>query len=474
MPTLGGAFGYVMGELGYVAHDWQRHAADVSLQLTRRRVGRGRARVSPRRLASRTVTVLLGRQGGKTAWAKSRAWLQCLLPSLDGVAELVGGPVGPQRVGWLAQDRASALRAWLEALDRLMASPFGELVHKPRLQRGDESVRFTNGSTLRVITPSRTGPRGLALDCIVLDEALAHHVDLLKALAPTQAQRDSNATSIGAQMVALSSAPSDEQFSSLLVALREQGRRAVADGDTTKCWLEWSSEPGADPYSEAQWAMACPTLDRPGGISSDFLRLQSETLDRDTFAVEYLSLPGAGPAAHCVDVDAWARAPTTELADQIVLAVDGRPDSQSAAIVAVGRTGDVFGVEVVEQAEGVDWVPARLVDIARRWTAQVVVDRGGPLGWLVPALEHAGIGVVTAGASDVLTAAAGFAVAVATDTVAHDRDPRLDEAVLAAVRRRAGDRWQFDRTSPVDLSPLIAASLGVWALQTRVFIPQIH
>ena len=127
-----------------------------------------------------------------------------------------------------------------------------------------------------------------------------------------------------------------------------------------------------------------PDARPPGGISSDFLRLQAETLDRDTFSVEYLSLPSLGPATHCIDVDAWAMAPQVDFRDDITLAVDGRPRRQPARRSSPsGAAGDVIGVEVLEQADGVDWVPAALAELAARWSARVVVDRSGPIGWVL-------------------------------------------------------------------------------------------
>lgn len=474
-PTLGPLLVEVAAGLGWESHAWQRHAADVSLQLARRR--RGGVRLSSRRFAAQTAGVMVGRQSGKSAWAQSRAWLQCLLPDL-GVDQLVGGTVGPQFVGWLAQDRSSALRAWDEAVDRLVASPFGDSVSRVVRQRGDERVMFHNGSVLRVVTPSRVGPRGLALDLIVLDEALAHPLELLAALSPTMAARDGAAGSLGAQFVALSSAPADEYRSSLLVALREQGRRAVTERDSSTCWLEWSATPGCDPYDEAEWRGACPTLDQPGGISTEFLRMQSQTLDRDVFAVEYLSLPSVGPAERCIDVDAWAVAGDVDMADDVVLAVDGRPDGSSAAVVAAGRDPETgrIGVEVVDmRPDGVEWVSDRVVELAERHRAHVVVASAGPLAWTIPGLRRAGVRLLTASSSEVLSAAAVFAAGVASGNVGHASDPRLDEAVEAAVRRRSGDRWAFDRACPTDLSPLIAASLGVWTIDAhRIPRPAIH
>jgi hypothetical protein len=211
-------------------------------------------------------------------------------------------------------------------------------------------------------------------------------------------------------------------------------------------------------------------------VSTAYLRMQAQTLDRDVFAVEYLSLPTLGPSTHCLDLDAWATAGVVPLVDDVVFAVDGRPDSTAAAVVAVGRDpySGRIGVEVVDlRADGVDWVPGRLVELTERHDARVVVAAAGPLGWVIPSLRRDGVRLTVASSSDVLTAAAVFASGVATGSVGHAHDPRLDEAVWAAVRRRSGDRWAFDRTCPTDLSPLIAASLGVWAVDSRT-VEQPH
>ena len=109
-----------------------------------------------------------------------------------------------------------------------------------------------------------------------------------------------------------------------------------------------------------------------------------------------------------------------------------------------------------------------------RWAAGAAALACGPLGWLVPGLERDGVPMVLASAADVLTAAAGFAVAVTNATVAHQRDPRLDEAVEAAVRSPAGGSagCRSDLAAAVDMAgQLIAASLGVWAVLTAPVVP---
>jgi hypothetical protein len=399
--------------------------------------------------------------------ARVRGWTQCLLPELDGVAELVGGRVGPQHVGWLCQDRANAIRAWNDAVDMLQMSEYSDAVKRVTRQRGDESVTFRNGSWLRVVTPSRTGPRGLDCDLIVLDEALAHGVELLAALAPTQAQRDQNPQSLGAQLVALSS--EGDERSTLLATLSEIGRRSVAERDRSRAWFEWSAAPDADAYDPAVWRAAIPTLDRPGGISSDFIRLQAETMDVADFRREYLCLHTPRPAQQVIDADSWNESPLSSPSSAVVFGVDITPSGSAAALVAVGQGPRGYSVEIVDAAGGVEWLTGATVERAKRWNAPVVLDAAGPAAWLAPALEQAGVEVVKIRAGDVLAAASRFAVLVDEAKIAHMPDTRWDAAIAAATRRRSGDRWGFNRHAG-DVSVLVAVALAVWALESSAVI----
>jgi hypothetical protein len=461
--TLGGAAATVARGLGVEWWPWQRYVADTSMELRRRRLSVQQLDAPRVRFVSGQVGVEVPRQCGKSIVARVRGWTQCLLPELDGVEELCGGAVGAQHVGWLCQDRANAIRSWLDAVDMLMQSEYRSAVRRVRTQRGDESVAFKNGSYLRVVTPSRTGPRGLDLDLILLDEALAHEVALLAALAPTQAARDQNPRSIGSQLLALSS--EGDERSTLLATLAEVGRRAVAEGDRTRMWFEWSADPEADPYDPRTWALAIPTLDRPGGISTEFIRMQSETMDVDDFRREYLCLHTPRPAAQVIDPDRWELSPRGAPSGAIVFAVDITPSGSSASLVAVGSADRGYAVELVDSAPGVEWLTSATIEKAKRWGAPVVLDGNGPAAWLAPALVQAEVEVIRVRAGDALAAASRFAVLVDEGCITHQHDARFDVAISSAVRRRSGDRWGFDRNTG-DVSCLVAAALGVWAIET--------
>jgi hypothetical protein len=458
--SLGPFAAQVATGLGVEWWPWQKYVTDTAMELRRRRGKNGLARFQ-----AAHVGILVPRQCGKSIVARVRGWTQCLLPDLDGVADLVGGRVGPQHVGWLCQDRANAIRAWTDAVDMLMSSDYAEAVQRVKMQRGDECVTFRNGSWLRVVTPSRTGPRGLDCDLILLDEALAHDVSLLAALAPTQAQRDQASKSLGAQLVALSS--EGDERSTLLATMAEQGRRAVAERDRSRAWFEWSAPPDADVYDPEVWRAAIPTLDRPAGISTDFVRLQSETMDLDDFRREYLCLHTPRPAQQVIDLDRWEDSPhgQPERNVPVVFGVDVTPSGSAASLVAVATADRGHALELVRTAGGVDWLTAATVDIAKRWNAPVVLDGTGPAAWLAPALEQAEVEVIRIKAGDVYAAASRFAVLVDEGRIAHQHDPRLSAAVAAATRRRSGDRWGFDRHA-ADVSALVAAALAVWAIET--------
>lgn len=475
--TLGPLLADVAGQLGYQPHVWQRHVADVSLELVRRN-GPG----SRMRLAAGSVGCVVGRQSGKTLLAASRTTLQCILPDLPAAAALVGiDRIRPQFVGYLAQDRAGAMTRWHEQIDVLMASPLAELVDRVVLTRGDESVHFTNGSVYRVVTPSRTGARGHSLDLAIIDEALAHDTELLSAVSPTMAQRDNARGCIGSQLWVVSNA--GDYRSTLLASQRELGRRAVLERDASRAWFEWSCPDDADVSDEAVWRATVPTLDQPDGIGLEYLRREAETLGAERFALEYLCRSAGHGLAGLIDADVWDALPGDELApdDDVVLAVDATRDRSSATVVVAGRLdpGDELAsiaVEVLDQRPGAEWVADYVGRIAVDHQAAVVIDAYGPLSSLIPVLKRGhGVRVRPVRVGDMVDAAAGFCDLVSVGRIAHQHDERLTTAVEVAVKRRVGDRWVFDRRTDVDVSPLIAASLAVWAVGVRaVPRPSIH
>ena len=464
--TLGPVVAEVADQLGMPFFAWQRHRADVSYELEPCPAGV--------RLAAGTALTIAGRQTGKTAAVTADVAFRCLAPELPAVAAAVGHPVGAQHVAFTAQDRIGALGRWYEHVEMIMGSPLGERVAKVVRKNGEECVHWCNGSKYRVVTPSKTGARGLSLDVVVIDEALAHEPWLLDAIAPTMAQRDGATASFGAQLVIVSNA--GDETAELLNAQREIGRRAVAEDDRHRVHLEWSCADDADPLDPAVWAQTIPTLDRPDGLSSAFLARQAETMGTDAFAREYLCRTVWSQNRRVIAPDAWADLPHIVLhpSPQAVLAVEVAPDRSSAVVVAACKVGEHVGVELVDQHPGVDWIVERVAELTARTRCRVVLDRYGPASPIGAVLEQAGVKIVPLASHDVADAAAALVDAVTARRVGHVGDIRFQDAISVLGRRQRGDRWVFDRHGG-DISAIVAASLAFWLADTKpTRIPAIH
>ncbi|WP_162941997.1 hypothetical protein [Desertimonas flava] len=471
-PTLGTAETQIADAMGLELHPWQQYVADVSGEFVERDPSARHPGASRLRLAAQIVGVLVGRQTGKTTRAAVRIATQAMLPDLPDVAALVGlERIVPQYIGFTAQDRAAALKRFFEHVDMIMSSDLRSEVDRVVRQRGDESVRFRNGSAYSVFTPSDTGPRGSKFDLVIIDEALAHTVALLGSTRPTQAQRDGAIGCIGAQLVIVSNAGDDS--STLLNAERELGRRAVAEGDRSRAWFEWSAADDADIYDPDVWATTIPTLDQPNGLSTAYLQIEAESMTAHQFRQEYLCMHTNRPELQLLDVDAWAAAPVIDIAypGELMYAIDADPNGDHAVIAAAGEAAgrpDLVAVEVFFNEPGVAWIVDTIATYANRDSAPVVVDALGPLAWTIAALERAGVTVIEARTADIHTAAGELAAAITDGRIAHQDDEQLAEAITAARPRFSRDRWGIDRHADGgDHAALIAVSLAHWAVHNH-------
>lgn len=463
--TLGQYLANIGETLGTDFYPWQQMLSDVSMELDPR--DRPTDQHSTLRLHYQYVGALVGRQSGKTLWAVARVLAQCLLPNDGSVARYVGVPrFLPQKVAYTAQSRTVATQKWQEHVEMMLNSDFSHLIKKAVFANGKECCYFHNGSQYFPVTPSRTGARGLTLDLCIVDEALAHPLWLLQVLRPTMAQRDNAAGCLGTQFVVISNAGDDD--SEMLNRLQELGIKAIDDPDSKRAWFEWSMKPGADPLLEETWLDTMPTLEQPNGISLDFLRLEAETMRLDQFMREYLCHRTASSDNALFTHERWFEMYRTDILIpfDVVLAVDLPMDRSRAALVAVGAAGSYLPIEIVDAREGTEWLLDRTTDVANRHTAPVVIDAGGPAASLIPALEQRNVQVIPIAVREVANAAAMFYDAFQVKRLCHMNDYRLNDAVTGASKRAVGERWAFDRRGYIDISPLVAASFGVWAIET--------
>jgi hypothetical protein len=211
-----------------------------------------------------------------------------------------------------------------------------------------------------------------------------------------------------------------------------------------------------------------PTVDQPNGIGLDFLREELETMRLEDFMREYLCVRVPRSEATLIPFDHWMELYRHDVVipGTGIIAVDVSPGRQRASIVAAGMVDDYLPIEVIRSKDGLEWVVDAVEEISNRWSCSVVIDAGGPAGSMIPVMQARGIDVLPIAAREVAHAAANFYDAVQSKRIAHLNDFRLNDAIKGVTKRPIGERWAFDRNGNVDITPVVAASFAVWAIET--------
>jgi hypothetical protein len=201
-------------------------------------------------------------------------------------------------------------------------------------------------------------------------------------------------------------------------------------------------------------------------------------MDARTFAVERLSVGDwphtVGVAATTIDPESWV-ALTDEASafdDPVTFAFDVAPDRSWSSVAAAGRRRDgLLHVEVADRRRGTGWVVPWLLERHERHNvAQVVCDGSGPAASLLRDLEAADVDVLPVSAKEHAQACGTLFDAVEQGTFRHLGSPELLSSVKGATTRAMGDAWAWSRkSSAVDITPLVAATLAVWGASQREF-----
>ena len=332
-------------------------------------------------------------------------------------------------------------------------------VARVRTSHGEEGIELTTGARLRFVARSTASGRGFSAQRVVLDEAMQLGTETMGALLPTLAAQDNP------QVVYAASAPL-----STSVQLHAVRNRALAGGDDSLAFLEWSVADDADLDDPAQWAVANPSLGIR--IGADYVERERAALPDEIFRRERLGIPDAPVVVtdeRIVEPDVWAalKEERSRVDGRMTFAVDITPDRRMAAIAVAGHRDDGFvHVEVVDHRPGTSWVGDRLVELAERWGRQpVTIDPGSPAGSLVVTVRERGIEVREVSARQVVQATGQFYDLVMSGGLRHIGQAPLTAALDGATRRPLGESWTWNRRAQsVDICPLMAATLALGAL----------
>jgi hypothetical protein len=308
---------------------------------------------------------------------------------------------------------------------------------------------------------------------VIFNEAMYLAEAALGALLPTQAAMQNRQRWYAGSAV-------DQMVHPDGVVFARVRERALAGDDPRLAYFEWSVEaerPGAlepdELADERSWQAANPGLGIriPVEAVADELR----TLDARTFAVERLGVgdwPDTSPeSAAVIALELWQALidEESELVDPVCFAFDVAPDRASSAIAAAGRRHDgLFHVEVTHHRPGAGWVVPTLAALRERWDPLAIMcDGAGPAGSLIHRCDDAGFDVEAVKASDHARACGMLLDSVVEERLRHLGSAELVSALKGATRRPLGDAWAWSRkSSTVDISPLVAATLALWGAAT--------
>lgn len=336
---------------------------------------------------------------------------------------------------------------------------------------GMETIEFKGHRRIRFRTRTKGGGRGYAgCDRAIFDEAMfLPEVSMGSILPVISASPDPQICYTGSAV--------DKEIMEDGVVFARVRQRALKGKTDRLAYFEWSLDADTPEMVEEDvsaspnsWAATNPAFGVR--IMPDYIKVEREELDPRTFAVERLGVgdwpdPFAKPTV--IDLAKWNGLvdPKSTLTDPI-FAYDVRPDRSSASIGVAGpRTDELAHIEVVDSRKGTSWVAGRLVQLTKRHGGTVVCDGYGAAGSLIPEIEDAGVGVESKTSRELADACGFFFDAIEDGSLRHLGQSELLSAIKGAAKRDLGDAWAWSRkNSTVDISPLVACTLALWAYAT--------
>lgn len=406
----------------------------------------------------RTVVVTVARQNGKSA----------LLRAL--IAHRLAGRRG-QTVGALSHLRSVGCEVMFNPVaDAFTARGLRDLFDSHAIRsNGVESLslRATAG---RLVMPSSSerGGHGYSLDLAIVDEAWSlKDYRVPQAITPTQIARPDP------QLWIVSTAGTSESL--WLRELVEAGRTGAAE---RLALFEWSAAPELDPADVGAWEAANPALGQT--ITADELghafAIATTPDSRAEFERAHLNRWTARLEA-ILSPEAWraCRAPELVIEGGLVFGFDVALDRSQCSIVAAGIQGDRVIVELVACRPGVEWLPAALAELRRRWApVAIVANDSGPARSVVEELLAGGELVEPYSAGAFTAACQVFYDLVVEGRLAHRGQAELDAAARSVGRRKLGESWAFGRAvSSADISALVAAAVAAHRASRPHIVPRL-
>lgn len=414
--------------------------------------------------AARRVGVAVPRQNGKGSLLEARELAGLFL-------------LGEEFIVHSAHLFDTSFEAFMRLLSLIEDNPEFMRRVKPngvKRSHGEEGIHLKSGQRIRFRTRSGGGGRGFSADCVILDEAMYISRGVHSAMLPTiSAKENPQVWYTGSAVDQL-----EHEHGEVFATIREQGLSGHHDG---VMYMEWSppfDEPSkvtpeamSDP---GVWAQANPALGIR--IESESIESELQAFGAREFAVERLNV-GDWPSLNAdqgavIRVDDWMRLAdeTSGIDGPVTFAFDVSPDRRHATISAAGRNAEgLVHVETAVSRKGTEWLVPKLVEMcAKHDVTAPICDGRSPAHAFVAVLQAHGLEPVVTSSQEHADACGQLYDLVERGELRHFGTKEMVAAIRAAVKRPLGDAWAWTRTkSPVDITPLVAATLAVGAVESE-------
>lgn len=374
---------------------------------------------------------------------------------------------------WTAHEFKTARKAFEDMRTRIVNNPEFESRCYFRDSHGEEAITLHTGEKIEFHARSTGSGRGFSCDRLTLDEALFLRPADMGALLPILVTRRDAQVRLGSS--------AGFATSEVLQGIRDRGR---AGGDMSLAYVEYGADrkpcgqprcghkvgtPGCALDDRALWwqANSAMWVDR---ITEEALEHNRKALPPVEFMREFLSWWEDSITGGVFAPKVWENLtdPESTIVGPLSFAVDMTPDRSAASIAVAGLRADgLRHAEVVEHRRGSGWAAGRLAELVGRHGGHVLLDPGGPAGGLIPSLAEVGVEVLPVSTRDYAQACGNFFDLVTSGGLRHLGQQELNDAVTGARMRSLGDAWVWNRKHLlVDISPLVAVSLAVFAVTT--------
>jgi hypothetical protein len=440
--------------------DWQRQVVEHSFGVA-----------ADGRWASKEIGVNVPRQNGKGGILE----IVELTAVFDWLPELRKKVKGPPLLIHSAHEFITSQKHFDRVWSLVENTPelLGRVTNNQGQQRairshGQEGFRTTDGCQIEFRSRSKAAGRGFSCDMLVFDEAMFLPESVMGALWPTLRARPNP------QVWYAGSAVDQEIHHEGLVWTRVRERALAKEKELT--YFEWSLDydhPAEVPeeayHDEDSYWKSNPAYGVR--IFRDHFESEIRALERRTVAVELFGVGDypdpSGSEELVISAEQWGLCEQKDsvLADPVCLAFDISPERRTTIAAAGKNTDGLWHVEVIDKMPGTQRLAARMVELEQMHSPQLIVCDGyGPAASMLGDLDEAGVQVTALDSKQYADACGRLVDVVTEDTLRHLGSLDLWNAIRGAKTRPLSDRWAWSRkNSTVDISPLVAATIALWA-----------